>query len=211
VPIEKPSVITSKTPNLKAHGQIFVISGPSGVGKGTLCNHLLAEEPNLMLSVSATTRKPRNGEVDGINYHFYTPEKFEGMIEHDAHEINPEKHELLEWAQYNGNYYGTPRQAVEKACMEGHHVLLEIETQGAFQIKEKIPTACLIFIAPPSLEALIDRLKGRGTESDTEISNRFKIAQHELTLTSQFDITLVNNQLETCVQELREVVKRSTI
>jgi guanylate kinase len=191
----------------KQQGQIFVISGPSGVGKGTLCNQLLADDPSLMLSISATTRKPRSGELDGINYHFYAVEKFEAMIAHDAQESDPQQHQLLEWAQYNGNYYGTPRKAVDDACQSGHHVLLEIETQGAFQIKEKIPNACLIFIAPPSLEALVERLKGRGTESETEINNRLDIARHELTLTSQFDITLVNNQLETCLSELKKAIK----
>ena len=191
-------------------GQIFVISGPSGVGKGTLCNHLLADDPSLMLSVSATTRKPRTGEVDGVNYHFYAVEKFEAMIAHDAHEADPQQHQLLEWAQYNGNYYGTPRKAVDDACQAGHHVLLEIETQGAFQIKNKIPNACLIFIAPPSLEALVERLKGRGTESETEIDNRLDIARHELTLTSQFDITLVNNQLDDCLQELKKTIEKTS-
>jgi len=188
-------------------GQIFVISGPSGVGKGTLCNQLLADDPSLMLSVSATTRKPRAGEIDGANYHFYAVEKFEAMIAHDAQESDPEQHQLLEWAQYNGNYYGTPRKVVDEASQAGHHVLLEIETQGAFQIRKKIPNVCLIFIAPPNLEVLVERLKGRGTESETEIENRLDIARHELTLTSQFDITLVNNQLETCLKELKEAIK----
>jgi guanylate kinase len=187
-------------------GQIFVITGPSGVGKGTLCARLLADDDSLVLSISATSRAPRTGEQDGVNYHFYSAADFQAMVEHDKQESDIEQHQLLEWAQYNGNYYGTPRAAVEVALDSGRHVLLEIETKGAFQIKEAFPEARLIFIAPPSLEVLEQRLRTRGTEVEAEIENRLAISKEELKLQGQFDYELLNNSLDACLAELKAII-----
>jgi len=190
-------------------GNIYIITGPSGVGKGTLCALLLQEHPALCLSISTTSRGMRPGERDGVNYHFKTRIEFEAMIEHDRGEQDPQRHHLLEWAEYNGNFYGTPRAAVENALAGGKHVLLEIETQGALLVKSKFPAACLIFIAPPSMEELERRLRGRGTEADAEVENRLRIARHEMTLQPEFDHVLVNADLRRCVAEVRALIPGS--
>lgn len=187
-------------------GNIFIITGPSGVGKGTLCQLLLSEDPNLRLSISATSRMPRVGEVNGVNYHFKTPAEFEAMVAHDEAAPDLESHHLLEWAQYNGNYYGTPRQEVQDALSRGKNILLEIETQGALQVKQKFPAACLIFIAPPSMDELERRLRERGTESTTDIENRLRISRHEMTLQARFDHVLVNDNLQNCFQAIRKII-----
>jgi guanylate kinase len=189
-------------------GQIFVITGPSGVGKGTLCSRLLQVEPAFMLSVSATSRAPRAGEVDGVSYHFYTADAFAEMVAHDEHESDVKRHLLLEWASYNGNYYGTPRQTVQAALQQGRHVILEIETQGALQVRERFPSAHLVFIAPPDLETLARRLRGRGTENESDIANRLHLAKEELNLQDRFDIVLVNDDLEVCLDKLRATLKQ---
>ncbi len=185
---------------------IFVVTGPSGVGKGTLCALLIERQPTLHLSISATSRQPRPGEVDGVSYYFKTPEAFQAMIAHDAAESNPERHTLLEWAVYNDNYYGTPLAPLHAALAVGQHVILEIETQGALQVRQKFPDACLIFIAPPSLEILEARLRGRGTETEAAVENRIAIARHELTLQDQFDQVVVNDDLEACYQTLAHLI-----
>lgn len=187
-------------------GNIFIITGPSGVGKGTLCELLLKANPMLSLSISATSRSMRAGEQDGVNYFFKTREAFEAMIAHDQNEPNPEKHELLEWAQYNGNYYGTPRAGVQAALNTDRHVLLEIEVQGALMVKQKFPSACLIFIAPPAMAELERRLRGRGTEGDADIENRLAIAHQEMALQDQFDHVLINADLQTCLQEIQALM-----
>lgn len=187
-------------------GDIFIITGPSGVGKGTLCQRLLAEDPNLRLSVSATSRAPRVGEVNGVNYHFKTLGEFEGMIAHDEAAPDLESHYLLEWARYNGNYYGTPRQEVQAALRQGKNILLEIETQGALQVKQKFPAACLIFIAPPDMAELERRLRERGTESVDDIENRLRISRHEMTLQARFDHVLVNDNLQNCLQAIQKII-----
>jgi guanylate kinase len=193
-------------------GQIFVITGPSGVGKGTLCAALLAQEPNLVLSISATSRTPRTGEQDGINYHFYSREAFEALIEHDRLESNPEQHALLEWAPYNGQYYGTPRESVQTALNANRHVILEIETQGALNVKSAFPEACLIFIAPPDFGVLEARLRYRATDSEEAILGRLAIAREEMMLQDRFDVVLINDDLEACLERLqgliREVISR---
>lgn len=188
-------------------GNIFIITGPSGVGKGTLCHLLLAGDANLQLSVSATSRAMRAGEVDGVNYHFKTRADFEAMIRHDEAETALSSHYLLEWAEYNGNYYGTPRQAVQDSLAQGHDILLEIETQGALQIKNKFPEACLIFIAPPSMEELERRLRSRGTENEVDIENRLRISRHEMSLRPRFDFVVVNDMLETCLKRIQTVIR----
>ena len=179
-------------------GKIYVITGPSGVGKGTLCNLLLDSDPNLSLSISATSRSMRDGETDSVNYFFKTREQFEDMIAAED--------QLLEWAEYNGNYYGTPRSYVESKLAEGQSILLEIETQGALMVKDKYPEARLIFIAPPSFEELETRLRGRGTETDENIENRLTISRYEMTLQERFDHTFINEDLDTCLREIRRVM-----
>lgn len=183
-------------------GRIYVITGPSGVGKGTLCEWMLSRSTAMRLSISATSRPKRPAEVDGVHYFFKTRRAFEAMIEHDRNEPDPAKHELLEWAEYNGNYYGTPRKAVEAALQSGNDVLLEIEVQGALQIKQKFSQACLIFIAPPSEAELERRLRGRGTNDEEDIRERMAIARRELALQEQFDHVVVNDDLNACQQAL---------
>ncbi len=195
--------------NQPASGHIYIITGPSGVGKGTLCKMLLAVEPNLTLSVSATSRAIRAGEAHGVSYHFKTRAEFEAMIAHDQAQPDAGRHHLLEWAEYNGNYYGTPRSVVQEALGAGNNVLLEIETQGALQVKRKFPSAHLIFVAPPSLEELAHRLRTRGTEAEAEIASRLEISRHEMTLQDRFDYVLVNQRLEECMNAIREIMART--
>lgn len=195
--------------NQPVPGHIYIITGPSGVGKGSLCKMLLAVEANLILSVSATSRAIRAGETDGVSYHFKTRAEFEALIAHDQAQPDAERHHLLEWAEYNGNYYGTPRSVVQDSLNEGKSVLLEIETQGALQVKRKFPSAHLIFVAPPSLEELEARLRTRGTEAEADIASRLEISRHELTLQDQFDYVLVNQRLEACMNAIREIIART--
>ncbi len=178
-------------------GNLFVISGPSGAGKGTLVTRLLKETPDARLSISATTRQPREGEIDGVHYHFKTREQFMDLVENDG---------LLEWAEFAGNCYGTPRSFVEECIAEGFQVILEIEVQGAFQVKEKLPEAYLVFIEPPSLEELEARLRGRGTETEDAIQRRLETAKVELSRKMEYDIRLVNDDLEQAVQDLVAIV-----
>jgi guanylate kinase len=187
-------------------GNIFIITGPSGVGKGTLCQLLLEAHPSLCLSVSATSRPMRAGERDGVNYFFKTRDEFEAMIAHDAAEPDPRCHHLLEWAEYNGNYYGTPRECVQATLDDGRSVLLEIETQGALIVKRKFPSACLIFIAPPGMEELERRLRGRGTEAETDIESRLHIARDELAMQDQFDHVVINADLQTCLKSIEAIL-----
>ena len=178
-------------------GNLFVVSGPSGAGKGTLVARLLEAVPDSWVSVSATTRAPRQGETDGISYYFLDREEFLRRAEDDG---------FLEWAEYAGNCYGTPRASVERKMAEGKQVILEIDVQGAFQIKEKIPQAHLVFIEPPSLEVLEERLCGRGTETDDVVEKRMKAARVELSQKMRYDKRLVNDDLETAVAELVDYV-----
>ncbi len=175
------------------HGNLFVISGPSGTGKGTLVARLLQEVPDAWVSVSATTRKPRGGEVDGVHYQFKTEEQFQELIDADG---------LLEWAVYSGNHYGTPLQSVVEHMEAGQQVILEIDVQGAFQVKEKLPQAHLVFIEPPSLEVLEARLRGRGTETEDVIEKRLNAAKVELSRKMEYDKQLVNDNLDEAVAEL---------
>lgn len=163
-------------------GLLFVISGPSGTGKGTVMKHLL-ETGEYFYSVSATTRAPRNEDKEGVTYYFVTREQFEEKIAAG---------EMLEYAEYSGNYYGTPRFAVENALSEGKNVILEIETKGALQIREKMPEAILIFILPPDIETLRARLTGRGTESAEVIETRMSQVKREVSLLEHYDYAIVN-------------------
>ena len=168
----------------KRQGLLVVISGPSGAGKGTICERIRAELPQLGYSVSATTRAPRQGEIDGKSYFFKTVEEFETMIQ---------KGELLEYANVYGNYYGTPKQYVLDILEGGYDVLLEIDVQGAMQVKKNYPQCVLVFIAPPSLEELRNRLEGRRTDSQEVIERRMAAANEELKLAENYDYVVVNN------------------
>jgi guanylate kinase len=181
--------------------RLTVIAGPTAVGKGTVVKHLLANHPDIELSVSATTRKPRPGETNGIEYFFVSNEEFDQMIE---------KGELLEFATvHQTNRYGTPRGPVDEALAAGKQIILEIDIQGAKQVKDSMPEANLIFIAPPSLEELQRRLVGRGTETPEEVAIRLETAQIELAAQHDFDYVVVNNEVAQCAQEVLDLMKSS--
>ena len=175
-----------------------MITGPSGVGKGTLIRGLLEEVPELELSVSATTRPPRPGERDGVDYHFLTPEAFERHVAAG---------EFLEHASYSGNRYGTLRSEVEKRVREGRPVALEIEVQGARQVRAAMPEAVAVFIAPPSRDALRARLIGRGTDTPEQVQTRMRTAERELEAQPEFSHVIVNDRLEQATAELVNVVR----
>ena len=178
-------------------GVLTVVSGFSGAGKGTVMKRLIQKYDDYALSISVTTRKPREGERDGIEYFFKTKEEVETMIEND---------EFLEYARYVDNYYGTPRFYVEEMLAKGKNVILEIEIQGAMQIKAKNPEAVLIFVTPPSFEELRNRLVGRGTETADVIESRLRRASEEAEGMPSYDYILVNDQVEDCVDRLHQII-----
>ena len=180
-------------------GNLFVISGPSGAGKGTLVARLLEMVPDTWVSVSCTNRSPRAGELEGVHYYFKTRDEFMGLAENGG---------LLEWAEYSGNCYGTPRQVVEQRMAEGAQVILEIDMQGGFQIRQKLPQAHLVFIEPPSMEVLEARLRGRGTETEEAISARLEAARLELSRKMEYDYLLVNDDLDVAAQKLADYVNK---
>jgi guanylate kinase len=179
-------------------GKVFVITGPSGVGKGTLIERLLDAVPGLELSVSATTREPRAGEVNGRDYHFLTSEEFERRVE---------AADFLEHATYSGNRYGTLREEVERRLAEGRSVVLEIEVQGARQVRAAMPEAVLIFIAPPGPAALRERLEERGTDSPEAIARRLRTAEIELEAQDEFPHVVVNDEVQKSASELEKLVR----
>jgi guanylate kinase len=168
-------------------GKLIVLTGPSGVGKGTLLRSLLQRHPELYLSVSATTRQPRPGEIDGQHYYFVSRDKFEQMVSAG---------ELLEWAEYAGNYYGTPRTPVERQVQLGQSVILEIEVVGARKIHHTFPTALRLFVLPPSLAELEQRIRGRGQDSEEAIARRLSRAKAEIEAANEFDVQIVNDDME---------------
>ncbi|MEC4803467.1 MAG: guanylate kinase [Jaaginema sp. PMC 1079.18] len=178
-------------------GQLIVITGPSGVGKGTLVRLLLARHPELYLSTSTTTRHPRPGEVEGKDYYFVNRPQFAALIETG---------QLLEWAEYAGNYYGTPRINVENRIAQGCLVLLEIEVVGAQQIKQTFPQALRLFILPPSLAELERRLRDRGTDAASQIAQRLKRAETEIALSPEFDFQIVNDDLDQALEKMERAI-----
>jgi guanylate kinase len=187
----------SLTSGVKQQGILLVISGPSGVGKGTVCAALRQKLPELVYSVSATTRAPRQGEVDGVNYFFKTREQFQQLIEQE---------EMLEWAEYVGNYYGTPRRFVEETLASGKDVILEIEVQGALQVMQKFPQGVFIFLLPPSLSELENRIVTRGTESEELIRSRLSVAVDEIRLLERYNYAVVNDRVENACAKIQAIL-----
>lgn len=183
---------------MQEKGILIVLSGFSGAGKGTLVKKLLETYDNYALSISMTTRAPREGELDGVHYFFTDREHFEQTIEENG---------LIEYAQYCGNYYGTPRAYVEEQLSQGRDVILEIEIQGALKIKKMFPESLLLFVTPPSAAELERRLKGRGTETEEVIAKRLARASEESEGIEAYDYIVVNDHLETCVEELHHIVE----
>ncbi|WP_282941719.1 guanylate kinase [Paenibacillus sp. RC67] len=181
----------------KEKGILIVLSGPSGVGKGTVCKALRQCAPDLIYSVSATTREPRQGEVDGVNYFFKSREQFQQLIAED---------QMLEWAEYVGNFYGTPRKFVEETLNAGHDIILEIEVQGALKVKQKFPQGVFIFLLPPSMDELENRIVGRGTESEESIRNRMSVAMEEIRLMEHYDYAIVNDHVENACSRIQSII-----
>lgn len=187
---------------MKNRGLLLVVSGPAGAGKGTICSAFMQRQPQVHLSISATTRAPRSIEQDGVHYYFLQQQQFEQMIEQG---------EFIEWARFCGNYYGTPRAKVEEKLAVGQDVLLEIEVQGAMQVKEKFPEAILIFILPPSMEELRARIIGRGTETMEVIDKRMQRAAEEVELAQQYDYFILNDTVEDAVIRFESIVQAEKI
>ncbi|TDQ01183.1 guanylate kinase [Labedaea rhizosphaerae] len=177
--------------------RLTVVSGPSGVGKSTVVRELCRLDPNIYLSVSVTTRAPRPGEAHGDHYHFIDQARYDEMVEHK---------ELLEHAHYAGNNYGTPREPIERALADGRPAVLEIELQGARQIRRSMPDAQLVMLVPPSWQELVDRLTGRGTEDPAKVARRLAVAKEELAAEDEFDVVVVNDDLNRAARELLTLV-----
>ena len=179
-------------------GLLILISGPSGTGKGTVCDLLRQKHSEISYSISATTRQPRPGEQDGVNYYFYTKEKFREMIDQG---------QLLEWAEVYGNFYGTPKQKVLDRLDAGEDILLEIDTQGALNVMKVMPEGLFIFLLPPSLEELAARLKGRGTETEESLHRRLGAAVDEIKLATKYRYVVVNDKVEDAQETIANIIE----
>ncbi len=180
-------------------GILYVVSGPSGTGKGTVCDEIKKSD-DVFLSVSTTSRDQRAGEIDGVTYNYTTEKHFEELIENG---------EMLEWAKYNENYYGTPKSTIEGMLSEGKSVVLEIEVQGALQVEKLIPECVLIFVVPPSMQILKERLLSRGRETVEQIAQRIKTAEWELTRAEYYNYIVVNDNLSECVLEIKDIMEKT--
>ena len=187
---------------MNERGMLIVLSGPSGSGKGTIIKSLLKQRDDTVLSVSVTTRQPRPGEVDGVHYFFRTREEFERMIEDNA---------LLEWAEYNGNYYGTPEDAIREWLGPGKNVLLEIEVQGAEKIRRLYPDVVSIFLMPPSMQTLEERLRNRESECEKDIKTRMRIAQDEIGRAHEYDYVVVNDIVDYAVSDICAIIQAENL
>lgn len=188
---------TSPRPDAARKGNLFIVSGPSGAGKGTLVRALVERVPDLWVSISATTRAPRPGELDGRDYLFVTDGEFDRLVAESG---------LIEWAEVHGNRYGTPRAAVEAKVDEGRQVVLEIDPQGAFQVRDLYPSSVLLFILPPSMDELERRLRHRGSESAEQVSIRMKTAERELELVGKYDHVVINDDVPRAAEELAQII-----
>lgn len=183
-------------------GNVFLVTAPSGAGKSSLVNALLENDPGVQLSVSCTTRKAREGEVDGRDYYFVSPETFKSMRDGN---------QLLEWAQVHGNFYGTPRAPLAKALELGQDVLLEIDWQGAQQVRRLLPGVTGIFILPPSIDTLESRLRARGKDSEEVIANRLAAASSEIAHAHEFEYVIINQEFSVALQQLEQIVSSSRL
>ena len=183
---------------ISKNNKLYVISGSSGVGKGTVIKHFLAKHPDFILSTSYTTRTKREGEQEGVNYFYTTKEDFKKCIENN---------EFIEWAEFSENFYGTKRKFVEEILSTNKNIILEIDTQGALQIKKKMPNSVLIFIAPPSYQDLEFRLRNRNTETEEAIAKRLEFVKLEIENSKFFDYIIVNDQLDLAIKEFEKIVK----
>lgn len=181
-------------------GKLLIISGFSGVGKGTVVKHILNKYGNYAISISATTRTPRNGEENGVHYHFMNHEQFEQLIEDDR---------LLEYARYVDNYYGTPSDFVTDKLESGNNVILEIETQGAIKVKQKMPEAIMIFVLPPSAKELKDRLVGRNTETEEVINKRLATAAKETEAMDYYEFFVINDEVDNCADNIDRIINNN--
>ncbi|MBE6063200.1 MAG: guanylate kinase [Clostridium butyricum] len=181
----------------RGKGLLIVISGPSGAGKGTICKSFMERNKDVVLSVSATTRSPRKGEVDGVNYHFMTKEQFKDKIK---------ANDFLEYAEVYDNFYGTPKSNVEELLESGKDVILEIDIQGALKVKENTEDGVFVFILPPSMEELKQRIIKRGSETEESLMKRFKSAYKEINFVSKYNYAVVNDEVETAVEKLESII-----
>ena len=184
--------------NFNTTKKLFVISGSSGVGKNTVINRVLEKNPDIAFSISYTTREKREGEVEGVNYFYVSRDEFKNSVKEG---------EFLEWAEFSGNFYGTKRAFVQKCLSKGRDLILEIDTQGALQVKEKMPEAVLIFIAPPSYEDLESRLRSRNTETEEAIAKRLNFVMLEMENSESFDYRVINDKLEDAINDIEKIIK----